>query len=119
MAKVTIVGAGFIGRAWAISFARAGHQVVLWDENPAAPEAAVEFARTVLPDLAENDLLAGKDSAAVLSLIGIERDLGAAVAGADDGHLSHARPQFVACPGPWPTALSVNPLPPARRSFRK
>ena len=52
MAKVTIVGSGFIGRAWAITFARAGHQVTLWDENPAAPEAAVEFARTVLPDLA-------------------------------------------------------------------
>jgi 3-hydroxyacyl-CoA dehydrogenase len=91
MAKVTIVGAGFIGRAWAISFARAGHQVTLWDENPAAPEAAVEFIKTVLPDLAENDLLAGKDSGAVQSLIGIERDLGAALAGAD--HVQENTPE--------------------------
>ncbi len=91
MAKVTIVGAGFIGRAWAISFARAGHRVTLWDENPAAPEAAVEFARTVLPDLAESDLLAGKDPGAVLSLIAIERDLGAALAGAD--HVQENTPE--------------------------
>ncbi|WP_348632441.1 3-hydroxyacyl-CoA dehydrogenase NAD-binding domain-containing protein, partial [Mesorhizobium sp. M2D.F.Ca.ET.148.01.1.1] len=27
MAQVAIVGSGFIGRAWAISFARAGHDV--------------------------------------------------------------------------------------------
>ena len=33
MSKVTIIGSGFIGRAWAITFARAGHQVVLWDSD--------------------------------------------------------------------------------------
>ncbi|TIX75913.1 MAG: hypothetical protein E5V24_30660, partial [Mesorhizobium sp.] len=27
MMKVAIIGSGFIGRAWAISFARAGHDV--------------------------------------------------------------------------------------------
>ncbi|TIX36903.1 MAG: 3-hydroxyacyl-CoA dehydrogenase, partial [Mesorhizobium sp.] len=27
MANVAIVGSGFIGRAWAISFARAGHDM--------------------------------------------------------------------------------------------
>ena len=26
--------AGFVGRAWAISFARAGHEVALWDRGP-------------------------------------------------------------------------------------
>jgi 3-hydroxyacyl-CoA dehydrogenase len=91
MAKVTIVGTGFVGRGWTISFARAGHQVTLWDENPAAPEAAVEFARTVLPDLAGNNLLAGKDPASVLSLIGIERDLGTALSGAD--HVQESTPE--------------------------
>jgi 3-hydroxyacyl-CoA dehydrogenase len=29
MSKIAIVGTGFIGRAWAISFARAGHDVAL------------------------------------------------------------------------------------------
>ena len=31
LSKVAIVGSGFIGRAWAITFARAGHSVSLWD----------------------------------------------------------------------------------------
>ena len=31
MTKVAIIGAGLIGRAWAISFARAGHEVALTD----------------------------------------------------------------------------------------
>jgi 3-hydroxyacyl-CoA dehydrogenase len=29
MSKVAIVGSGFIGRAWAITFARAGHDVTM------------------------------------------------------------------------------------------
>ncbi len=38
MARVAIVGTGLVGRAWAISFARAGHAVTLLAENPdAAP----------------------------------------------------------------------------------
>jgi len=57
MAKVAIVGCGFIGRAWAISFARAGHEIALWDADPAAPAAALAYIDTVLPDLAANDLL--------------------------------------------------------------
>lgn len=39
MANVAIVGSGFIGRAWAISFARAGHAVRMWDQSPAATGA--------------------------------------------------------------------------------
>jgi L-gulonate 3-dehydrogenase len=41
MSKVAIVGAGFIGRAWAISFARAGHSVALWDGDESAPGKAL------------------------------------------------------------------------------
>ena len=36
MANVAIVGSGFIARAWAISFARAGHDVRMWDQSPTA-----------------------------------------------------------------------------------
>ena len=32
--RTTIVGSGLIGRSWAISFARAGHDVRLWDRDP-------------------------------------------------------------------------------------
>ena len=41
MSKVAIIGAGFVGRAWAISFARAGHDVTLWDEQADAPAASL------------------------------------------------------------------------------
>ena len=37
MAKVALVGTGFIGHAWAISFARAGHEAMLWDPLAGAP----------------------------------------------------------------------------------
>ncbi len=81
MSKVAIVGSGFIGRAWAITFARAGHDVVLWDRDPAAPEKALAFIRGVLPDLAENDLLGRLGPEEMLAKIGIERELAAALAG--------------------------------------
>jgi 3-hydroxyacyl-CoA dehydrogenase len=45
--KTTLIGSG---RSWAISFARAGHQVRLWDRGPAAPQAAIDFARNKPPD---------------------------------------------------------------------
>lgn len=34
MAKVVCVGCGTVGSAWAVVFARAGHDVVLYDKNP-------------------------------------------------------------------------------------
>jgi 3-hydroxyacyl-CoA dehydrogenase len=59
MSKVAIVGAGFIGRAWAISFARAGHAVALWDEDATAPGKALSYIEKLLPDLEALDLLGG------------------------------------------------------------
>lgn len=59
MSKVAIVGSGFVGRAWAISFARAGHDVALWDADGHAPQAALRFIDGVLPDLVASDLLDG------------------------------------------------------------
>ena len=53
MTKVSIVGTGFVGRAWAISFARAGHEATLWDAAPSAPGAALAYIEGLLPDLAE------------------------------------------------------------------
>jgi 3-hydroxyacyl-CoA dehydrogenase len=41
MEKIAIIGAGLIGRAWATVFARAGHPVVMWDNDPAAVPRAL------------------------------------------------------------------------------
>jgi 3-hydroxyacyl-CoA dehydrogenase len=65
MAKVAVVGTGFIGRAWTISLARAGHDVTLWDSQQDAPARALDYIDALLPDLAANDLLNGQDAATV------------------------------------------------------
>ena len=36
MEKIALVGGGLIGQAWAIVFGRAGHEVMLYDAEPAA-----------------------------------------------------------------------------------
>ncbi len=59
MSCVAIIGSGFIGRAWAISFARAGHHVALWDPVEGAPAAARDYIEALLPDLERNELLNG------------------------------------------------------------
>jgi 3-hydroxyacyl-CoA dehydrogenase len=82
MGKVAIIGAGFIGRAWAISFARAGHEVALWDADPQAPTKALAYVETVLPDLAANDLLDGAAPEAVRGRMRVAQNLGQALAGA-------------------------------------
>jgi L-gulonate 3-dehydrogenase len=56
--KIAIVGAGLIGRAWAIVFARAGRQVALYDSDPLALPAALETIGVNLADLAESGLIA-------------------------------------------------------------
>ena len=82
MSAVTIVGSGFIGRAWAISFARAGHEVRLWDQSPEATRGAHAYISGVLADLAANDLLRGQAPEGVLARISVVAELGDALAGA-------------------------------------
>jgi 3-hydroxyacyl-CoA dehydrogenase len=65
VSKVAIIGSGFIGRAWAISFARAGHEVALWDQDSRAPERALAYIEKLLPDLEDNDLLNGETVKAI------------------------------------------------------
>jgi len=82
MSAVAIVGSGFIGRAWAISFSRAGHEVRLWDQSAEATQGAHAYISGVLADLAANDLLRGQSPEAVLSRIAVVADLGEALSGA-------------------------------------
>jgi L-gulonate 3-dehydrogenase len=80
--KVAIVGTGFIGRAWAISYARAGHDVSLWDADQSAPARSLAYIETLLPDLAANDLIGGAAPEALLRRISIAPTLREALAGA-------------------------------------
>ncbi|RVA39501.1 3-hydroxyacyl-CoA dehydrogenase [Mesorhizobium sp. M7A.F.Ca.US.001.01.1.1] len=82
MANVAIVGSGFIGRAWAISFARAGHDVRMWDQSPTATGGARDYIAGVLGDLAANDLLRGQQAGEVLDRISVVAELEEALAGA-------------------------------------
>lgn len=56
--NIAIVGAGRIGRAWAIVFARAGHSVTLFDATPGVVQGAFGPILQGLRDLRRHDLLA-------------------------------------------------------------
>lgn len=57
METVAVVGAGLIGRAWAVAFARGGFRVRLQDSDPAQLEAARRFVGEAATELAAADLL--------------------------------------------------------------
>src|SRR3569623_813191 len=83
MSKVAIVGAGFIGRAWAISFARAGHSVTRWDGDESAPGKARSYIEKLLPDLEAQDLLHGDTATLVRNRMRAEERLEDALADID------------------------------------
>jgi 3-hydroxyacyl-CoA dehydrogenase len=58
MTNVAVIGAGLIGRAWSIVFARAGFNVTLWDQFPLQTTAALTFVADRLPELRAAGLLA-------------------------------------------------------------
>lgn len=55
--KIACVGAGNIGRAWAMIFARAGHDVALHDADPSALDKAMAAIRVGLDDQAKLGLI--------------------------------------------------------------
>ncbi|MFL5248741.1 MAG: 3-hydroxyacyl-CoA dehydrogenase [Myxococcales bacterium] len=57
MERITVVGAGMIGRAWSIVFARAGLPVVLHDVNPAVLAPALDLIEKSLVDLHASGLV--------------------------------------------------------------
>ena len=69
MAKVAVIGSGFVGRAWAISFARARCEVALWDQDKDAPGKALAYIEKLLPELEANDLLNGSSASDVATRI--------------------------------------------------
>jgi L-gulonate 3-dehydrogenase len=81
MDRIALVGAGLIGQAWAIVFGRAGHEVLLFDAEPAMLEQARRNIAARLEDLASLGLV--DDAEAGLGRIGYAATLGEALASAD------------------------------------
>jgi L-gulonate 3-dehydrogenase len=79
MAIIGCVGSGLVGRSWAIVFARAGHQVRLWDSRPSA-DAVASLAAT-LEGLAREGAIPSLGD--VASRISFADSLKQAVSGAD------------------------------------
>ena len=81
MSHIAIIGAGFIGRAWSIVFARAGIPVRLWDPDKAAAATSKNFIAARLPELHQAGLL-DRAPDAVMANISLALTLEDAVAGA-------------------------------------
>src|SRR6516165_4904148 len=93
MTRVAVIGSGFIGRAWAISFARAGCEVALWDQDKEAPGKALEYIERLLPDLEANDLLNGTAASEVAARMRVSATLESALEGA--AHVQENTPEDV------------------------
>ena len=81
MERIAVVGAGLIGRAWAMVFARAGCSVALWDKLPGVADAAMDQIRARLADLRAAGLVE-EEPAAIAARIGPVAALDACLAGA-------------------------------------
>ena len=93
MTKVAVIGAGLIGRSWAIVFARAGFDVHLWDHFPHQTDAAMTFIAERLPELHQAGLIADQPDI-VLARVTPVRDLFDAVK--DVVHVQENGPEQVA-----------------------
>ncbi len=82
MEKVAVIGAGLIGRGWAIVFARAGRPVALTDADPGALGRGMELLRENLEDLAGFGLI-DEAPEAVAARVTATEDLGEALSGCD------------------------------------
>ena len=81
MASVAIIGAGLIGRSWAIVFARAGWEVRVTDPEPRTLESASRLIREGLEELAVHGLVTDPTLAA--ERVAIVQSLADAVSGVD------------------------------------
>ncbi len=82
MEKIAVVGAGMVGRAWAIVFARAGRAVALYDTDANALENALVLIAGAANDLHREGLV-DEDAQAIVGRITATTDLAAALDGAD------------------------------------
>lgn len=82
MAKIACIGAGTVGRAWAVVFARAGHEVALHDAQPGVvDDTAMPSAREAIADL-ERSMPTDNDVHETANRITNAHSIAAAVEGA-------------------------------------
>lgn len=60
--NIAVVGSGLIGQAWAIVFARGGHQVKMWDGDPNAVDVGISLIAGQVADLKEAGLIDDPDA---------------------------------------------------------
>ncbi|WP_370161336.1 3-hydroxyacyl-CoA dehydrogenase [Limimaricola soesokkakensis] len=89
--RIAVIGAGLIGRAWAVVFARAGLEVTITDIDATSLAAARRRIETTLTDLEHAGLI--DDPQAALARISSEGDFAKAVAGA--GYVQECGPENV------------------------
>ena len=82
MEKIAIIGSGLIGRAWTMVFARAGHEVRMYDNAPGAVDKALGLIKAGLAELKDAGLI-DEDPAAVMKRVTAAQTLEDAVGGAD------------------------------------
>ena len=92
MERIALVGAGLIGSAWAMVFARAGHPVRIWDPAQGAAEAAMGVIGARLADLHAAGLIT-EAPALVAARIGVAATLEACLA--DAAHVQENGPERV------------------------
>ncbi len=80
-AVIGIVGAGLVGSGWAVVFARAGHEVLVFDPSPEVRARVRPWAQTALAELGAVGL--AEDPGAALARIRVVESLAAAVSPAD------------------------------------
>jgi L-gulonate 3-dehydrogenase len=56
MSRIAVVGCGVVGSSWSLVFARAGFEVAVYDQSPAAVQDTLRFVRSALADLAAQGL---------------------------------------------------------------
>jgi len=64
--KIAVIGCGLVGASWALVYARAGCQVVIYDQSVQAAQAALDFVRTADDTAWRNCEIAQGLSAALL-----------------------------------------------------
>lgn len=79
---VAIIGAGLIGRSWAVAYARGGFAVRMFDPVAGAAGRSHALIPQMLADLAELDLLRGQGARDIAGLVSVAASLAEAVKGA-------------------------------------
>ncbi|MBR0678982.1 3-hydroxyacyl-CoA dehydrogenase [Roseomonas eburnea] len=92
MERIAVVGAGLIGSAWAMVFARAGHPVRIWDPAHGASDAAMGVVRARLADLHAVGLIVEAPEA-VAARVAVAATLEDCLAGAE--HVQENGPERV------------------------